>query len=141
MGIKAMGFEGQVFYGAAGSTAATQVLNSKDIKITPDPQMGDTTVRGPGVSPPIESESVSSIKWSMTMNMLNDKSDPVVESLKVANAAGGIVAIRMKDFAGGKGYNGDCNVKAEQGIPLKGEQTVDFTFTPNNNLRTPQIYV
>jgi hypothetical protein len=47
----------------------------------------------------------------------------------------------MKDRTAGKGYDGDCNVKYEHGAPLKGEQTIDFTFTPNRDQRTPSLYV
>jgi hypothetical protein len=136
-----MGFEGQIFYGVKGSQAGTQIGNSRDIKITLDPQMGDTTVRGTTGTPPIETEGVSSLKWSMTLNMTNAINDTVVAALRTAAYGGNPVAIRMKDYAAGKGYDGDCNVKAEQGIPLKGEQTLDFTFTPNRDLRAPQLHV
>jgi len=62
-------------------------------------------------------------------------------ALLAAAVAGTPVAIRMKDRNAGKGYDGDCIVKYDHGVPLKGEQTVDFTFTPNRDLRTPQLYV
>jgi hypothetical protein len=136
-----MGFEGQVFYGVKGSTAATQIGNSRDIKISVDPQMGDTTVRGTTGTAPVETEGVSSLKWSMTLNMVNSTSDAVVSALKTAAYGGTQVAIRMKDYAAGKGYDGDCNVKCEQGVPIKGEQTVDFTFTPNRDSRAPSLYI
>lgn len=139
--IIAMGYEGMIYYGGAGSTAATQILNSRDVKITSDSQMGDTTVRGDASKPPVETEGVSSIKWSMTMNMTNGSTDTVLSALLAAAVVGGAVAIRMKDRAAGKGYDGDCNVKFDHGVPLKGEQTVDFTFTPNRDLRNPQLYV
>ena len=139
--IISMGYEGLIYYGVKGSTAATQILNSRDVKISTDPQMGDTTVRGTAAAPPIETEGVTSLKWSMTMNMVNATTDAVVAALKTAANSGNAVAIRMKDSTAGKGFDGDCNVKCEQGVPLKGEQTVDFTFTPNRDSRTPQIYV
>lgn len=135
------GYEGLIYYGVKGSTAASQILNSRDVKISVDPQMGDTTVRGSATAPPVETEGVSSLKWQMTLNMVNATTDTVVSALKTAANNGGAVAIRMKDFSAGKGYDGDCNVKCEQGVPLKGEQTLDFTFTPNRDSRAPQLYV
>lgn len=139
--IIAMGFEGLIYYGVAGTTASTPIQNSRDIKVSSDPQMGDTTVRGLGTSPPVETEGVSSIKWSATLQMVNSSSDTVLAALLAAAAGGTPVAIRMKDRTAGKGYDGDCNVKVDHGAPLKGEQTLDFTFTPNRDARAPQLYV
>jgi hypothetical protein len=135
-----MGFEGLVYYGTAGSTASTLIENRGDVTIDVDPQTDDTTVAGDGTGPPLESEDVATRKWSATMNMKNDSSDSVLEALRVAACAGTQVAIRMKDYSSGKGYDGDCNVKMSHGKPLKGAQTFDFTFTPNNKLRAPDPY-
>jgi hypothetical protein len=132
-----MGFEGLIYYGAPGSTASTQLLNTRDVKISCDPEMGNTTIRGDGSAPPVDTESVTAVKWSMSLNMLQASTDTAVAALLTAAHAPAAVAIRMKSFATGKGADIDCNVKAEQGIPLKGEQTVDFTFTPNRALRDP----
>ena len=136
-----MGFEGIIYTGSPGSTASGQALNTRDVKITLDPQMGDTTARGDSSVPPIETEQVSTMKWSATVTMLRDLADSQVNTLMSAAAACTPVALRMIDHLSGQGFDGDCNVKVEQGIPLKGEQTVDFTFTPNRKYRTPQLYV
>ena len=136
-----MGFEGLAYYGVKGSTAATLISNRVDITFDVDPQMAPTTVAGLGVLTPIETEGVATIKWSATIKMKNVANDGVLVALRSAAAAGGPVAIRMKDYASGKGYDGDCNVKESFGGSLNGEQTFDFTFTPNGDLRTPQLYV
>jgi hypothetical protein len=73
--------------------------------------------------------------------MKNSSTDSVLEALRTAAAAGGQVAIRMKDYASGKGYDGDCNVKESHGRALNGEQTFDYTLTPNGKLRAPSLYV
>ena len=139
-----MGFEGLVYYGVAGSTASTLITNRVDVTLDVDPQMGDTTVVGSsatGAVVPIESERPATIKFSSTLTMKNSGSDAVLTALRTAAAAGTAVAYRMVDISGGKGFDGDVNVKMSSGRPLKGEQTFDFTFTPNNLLRTPQIEV
>lgn len=136
-----MGFEGLMYYGTAGSTADTLISNRVDVAFDTDPQMAPTTVAGAGTSPPIDTEGVCTLKWSATLKMRNDPSDAVLAALRAAAAAGGAVAIRMKDYSAGKGYDGDCNVKMAYGGALSAEQTFDFTFSPNNALRTPQLYV
>ncbi len=136
-----MGFEGLVYYGVAGSTASTLITNRVDVTLDVDPQMGDTTVAGSGSAVPIESERPATIKFSSTLTMKNSGSDPILAALRAAAAAGTPVAYRMVDISGGKGFDGDVNVKMSSGRPLKGEQTFDFTFTPNNLLRNPQIEV
>ncbi len=136
-----MGFEGLAYYGVKGATAATLISNRVDVSYDLDPQMAPTTVAGAGTAPPIESEGVCTLKFSCTIKLKNDPTDAVLTALRTAAAAGNAVALRLKDYASGKGYDGDCNVKEAYGGNLNGEQTFDYTFTPNNALRTPQLYV
>lgn len=135
-----MGFEGLAYYGTKGSTANTLISNRVDISFDIDPQLAPTTVAGAGTAPPVETEGVATIKWSATIKMKNVASDAALVALRTAAAAGTAIAIRMKDYASGKGYDGDCNVKETFGGNLNGEQTFDFTLTPNGALRTPSIY-
>ena len=136
-----MGFEGLAYHGTKGSTASTLISNRVDLTFDVDPQMAPTTVAGAGTSPPIETEGVATIKWSATLKMKSVAADAVLAALRTAAAAGGAVAIRLKDYASGKGYDGDVNVKETWGGNLNGEQTFDFTLTPNGLLRSPQLYV
>lgn len=136
-----MGFEGLAYYGVKGSTAATLIRNRVDVSFDVDPQMAPTTVAGAGTSPPVETEGVATIKWSCTIKMKNVAGDAVLLALRTAAASGGQVALRLKDYASGKGFDGDCNVKETFGGNLNGEQTFDFTFTPNGLLRAPSLYI
>ena len=142
MGVTKMGYEGEIYYGVAGSTAATQITNSRDISISTDPEKGDTTVRGTGAAPPISTSRVTGITWSCDWNMLEKSDDATLEALKAAAAAGDPVALRMKDSATRKGFDGDVILSIKGGKPLKGEQTWDFTAEPTADAgREPQIYV
>lgn len=136
-----MGFEGLAYYGVKGSTANTLISNRVDFNFDVDPQMAPTTVAGAGTAPPVETEGVATIKWSATLKMKNVAGDAVLTALRTAAAAGNAVALRMKDYAAGKGFDGDVNVKESYGGTLNGEQTYDFTFTPNGLLRAPSVYV
>jgi len=134
-----MGFEGLAYYGVAGNTAAVLITNRVDITLDVDPQMGDTTVAGAGAAPPVESEGVATIKFSATLTMKNSPTDTTLAALVAAACAGTPIALRLKDHSSGKGYDGDVNVKMSSGRPLKGEQTFDFTFSPNRSLRVPLL--
>lgn len=142
MAVKYMGFEGKIYYGAAGSTAATEITNSRDITYTLDTEKGDTTERGSGASPPIETGRVTSRILGINFQMLNKASDTTLAALLTAAYAGTAVAIRTIDKTAGKGFDGDVYLKVEHGKPLKGEQTFDFStdcITDEN--RTPVPYV
>lgn len=141
MATKKMGFEGLIYYGVPGSTAASLIENSRDITESFDIGEGDTTVRGAGTSPPIETSRVTSRKFGIEWQMTEKSDDTILTALKAAAIAGTPVAIRTKSFSSGTGYDGDMNIKFKKGKPLKGEQTLDFSATPNDDYRTPQLDV
>jgi hypothetical protein len=138
-----MGFEGQLFIGTAGTTAATQVTNLSDLNYNADFGKGNTTVRGTGAAPPIETEEVTSIKISgVEWTMINDITDTALQTILAAAYSGGRLAVRTKDYSTGKGIDADMTIKVEHGEPLNGEQTYKFSATPTRGAgRTPQLYV
>lgn len=138
-----MGFEGQVFFGASpGSTAATLLENITDVSYNFDLEKGNTTVRGDGSVPPIETEDVTIRKVTIEFTMLKDVTDTALESLLESIYAGDGFAIRMKDYASGKGFDGDCTGTVARGKPLRGEQTLQITCTPSRGYgRAPALYV
>lgn len=136
-----MGYEGELFYGAAGSTGATRVENCVDLSYETGTETGDTTVRGDGSGPPIVTSEVVVVDPTITFSMLNVNGDTVLAALLTAVAAGTLVAIRTKDHAAGKGFDGDCHLTKRAGKPLRGQQTIEFTAKPSKRHRTPQLYV
>jgi hypothetical protein len=141
MAKKRMGFEGKIFYGVAGSTAATEIENSQDINYDFDTDRGSTLERGTGSAPPIECETVTVRKVSISFKMLNKDGDTTLTALLAAAYGGTPVALRTKDKSAGKGFDGDCNLTVKHGKPIKGEQVFDFSATPNDDQRTPQLYI
>jgi hypothetical protein len=140
MATKKMAFEGSILYGAAGSTATNVLTNSRDINYNTDTEKGDTTVRGAG-SVPIGTARVTRLNLTIEWTMLVKSDDTYLEALRVAAYAGTPVAIRTKDYSAGKGFDGDMILDCQHGKPINGEQTVQFTGTPNDDSRTPQLYV
>jgi hypothetical protein len=141
MAVTKMGFEGQLFYGTAGSTAATQVTNCRDISYNVDIETGETTTRGDGSAPPIKTERVTGRMVDLSWQMLNKTTDTTLTALIAAAVAGTPVAIRTKSYSSGLGFDGDVILKFKLNKPLKGEQTYDWTATPNDDNRAPSLNV
>jgi hypothetical protein len=136
-----MGFEGKIYYGAGGATGTTEIGNSRDIQYNLDVDRGDTTVRGTAGTPPIKTSRVVAFGVSIEWTMLVKTDDTTLESLRTAAAAGTAVAIRTKDYAAGKGFDGDCELSVKHGKPLGGEQTLVFTAEPTDEVRAVSLYV
>ncbi len=142
MANQKMGFEGQLFYGVPGSTGATLIENCKDISVSRDVNRGNTTVRGDSSVAPVETEHVTVRKMQIEFVMLNDSTDAVLEALRVACDAGEGVALRGKDYSGGKGPDADFTLSMSDPWPLDGEQAITFTAVPTRAYgRAPQLYV
>lgn len=142
MGNDKMGYEGRIYYGVAGSTASTLLENTTDLAYNLDTETGDTTVRGDGTSVPVETMDPTKLKVSIEWTMIDDTTDTAYEALMAAAFAGDGVAIRTKAHATGKGFDGDCILKAQEGMPLAGSATTQFTATPSRSYgRTPQLRV
>lgn len=136
-----MGFEGILYYGAAGSQAGTQLENTRDITVEIDHETGDTTIRGDSSGPPIQTDSVTSRILNLEFQMVNETTDTSLEAIKVAAAAGTPVAFRGKDYAAGKGPDADFIVTVSNPWPLKGEQVVTVKAKPTRQSgRMPILY-
>jgi hypothetical protein len=137
-----MGYETQLFYGTAGATAATQITNSVDVNYNMDPERGDTTTRGTGLTPPIITSRVTGLKPTITWRMLNKPADATLAALIAAAKTGAPVALRTKSYASGLGFDGDVNLQVQQGAPLRGEATFEFTAEATEESgRTPSLWV
>jgi len=135
------GYEGQILYGAAGTTATTLLTNVRDITNKFDVDKGDTTVRGDSTAPPIETQDVTIRKASFDWEMLDDINDAALEAMSVAATDGTPVAIRTRRYSSGKGFDGDVTLSMEDGEPLRGEATIKFTATPTRSYgRDPILY-
>lgn len=138
MGTKKMGFEGELYYGSAGSTAASKLTNCRDVTISYNPTRSETTVKGDGSAPPVETQRVASFSHELQWTMLHDATDSDLEALRVAATAGDAVALRGKDYSSGKGPDMDYTLQCEHGVPYQGEQTYQFTAAPTEEGgRTP----
>lgn len=137
-----MGFEGLLYYGAAGTTAATLLSNCKDISLSMDNEKGNTTVRGDSTTPPIETEDTTLRKVQIEFTMINDITDTAYAAINTAVGSGAGIALRLKDYSSGKGPDADFVVTKSHPFPLNGEQAVTFTATPSRSYgRSPSNWV
>jgi hypothetical protein len=137
-----MGFEGQIFTGAAGAEATELIENSRDITYGFDTENGETTVRGDSTAPPMKTERIAARVASIEFEMTVVEGDTILADLLTACYAGDAVAIRTKHKISGKGFDGDCVLKNSHGKPIKGEQTIKFTGTPTREAgREPDPYI
>lgn len=123
---KKMGYQGQLFYGTKGSTAATRVLKRVDCSMDLDVEVGSTTSAGDGSAVPINTGEATALTGTITFNMIIDDNDTALVALKAAAATGNPIALRFIAYTGTTGMDADCVIKITQGAPLKGEATADI---------------
>lgn len=139
-GVTRRGYEGLLYYGTAGSTAATQVTNCEDLDYQTEPERGETTIRGDGSAVPIVTSRVVALKPTITWRMLYKPADTTLAALIAAARTGAAVALRTKAYSSGTGFDGDCTLQVSAGMPLKGISTFEFTAEATDDEgRTPLL--
>lgn len=132
------GYKAILYYGTAGSTAATQVTNCEDLQYNIDPEKGETTTRGDGSSVPLKYERVTALGAEVTWKMV-DKVDSTLSALRAAAATGAAVAIKVLNKSGGTGFDGDVTLRVSAPFPLKGITMFEFTATPTDENRAASL--
>ena len=135
MAVSRMGYEGQLFVGAAGATGATQVLNCEDLNYANPLEKAETTTRGDGTTLPKKSEKPVSIGAEITWAMLRKDGDTTLATILAAARTGALLAVRTKSYASGEGFDGDCTIEVRHEKTLKGNSKYNFTATPCDDLR------
>jgi len=133
-----MAFEGNLYYGGAGSSAGSLLENAIETTIKLTTTRASTTVRGDGSGPPVQSERVTLLIPGLEFSMMLKADDTDLAAMRVAAAAGTPVALRGLDYAAGKGPDMDYTLEAENGQPEGGNQTIKFSAYPTDEAgRTP----
>lgn len=144
MPITLMGFEKQVFIGTAGSTAATQVLDLVNVKVTTTPQYGSSTARGDGTTVPHVTKQAVSLETVVTFNSLNVPTNTQLTTMKAAAAsttpASRLVALKVVDVASGATeFDRDVDLSIDRDAQLTAEQDCAFVATTDRRLREPVV--
>lgn len=137
---KKMGYQGLLYYGTKGSTAATQITKRVDASFDIDVETGSTTSAGDGSTVPLNTGEATALTGKVTFNMIRESTDTAITALLAAAATGNPIALRFISFTGTTGLDADCVIKVTQGAPLKGEQTVDIEVVAlSASLREPLL--
>ena len=137
---KVMGYQGGLFYGTKGSTAATRINARLDVNYDLGVETGSTTSAGDGSAVPINTGEATALTPKITFNMIVDDDSTAIVALLAAAATGNPIALKYIRATGLLGFDCDCVISTKQGSPLKGEATIDFSVEQvSSSLRTPVL--
>jgi hypothetical protein len=139
-----MGFEKILYIGTAGSTAATQVLDVVNIKVTTAVQYGSSTSRGAGSAVPQVTKRAVSLEKTVTFNTLNVPSNTNLATIKAAARAttplSRLISMKVVDVAAGTTeFDADVDLSIDEDAQLTAEQDCAFTATVDRTYRAPVV--
>jgi hypothetical protein len=129
--MRRVGFEGKLYWGAAGSTAGTELVIARKVSYKFDPQKCDVSDR----ESIIDYERVASVKFALDFETNNDDTNAFVAAARVAAATGALIAFRTRDKTSGWGCDGDFNIGIDESQDRTDAQRLAFSCTPCNNNR------
>ena len=137
---KTMGYQGGLFYGVKGSSAATRINARVDVSYELGVETGSTTSAGDGTSVPINTGEATALSPKITFNMIVADDDSAIVALQAAAATGEPIALKYIRSTGKLGFDCDCIISTTQGSPLKGEATMDVSVEQvSASLRQPVL--
>ena len=133
-----VGLEGELYYGTAGTTAASELTAVRDVTLDMSASVADINSRA---SATWKAEKVAQLQATLTFEILNKVGDAGVIAIKNAFLAKGAIALYALDIAavsGGEGLNADWNItNFSRSEPLVDSDKYSVTATINNELREP----
>ena len=139
-----MGFEKILYIGTAGITAATQVLDVVNIKVTETVQYGSTISRGAGTAVPRVSKRAVSLEKVVTFNTLNVLANTNLTTIKAAatatTPASRLIAMKVVDQASQTTeFDADVDISIDRDAQLSAEQDLAFVATVDRSTRDPVV--
>jgi hypothetical protein len=131
---KRMGFEGKLYWGAAGSTASTELKIARDVSYAfanVEAYISDRNTK-------IDLYDVAGVGFSLEFEVNNQDTDSFITALRAAVIAGTAIAFRTRDKTSGWGCDGDFIVSDDEGQPLRDAQRLRISAKPTDkNGRVP----
>ena len=139
-----MGFEKVLYIGTAGSTAATQVLDVVNIKVTETVQYGNTISRGASSAVPRVTKRAVSLEKVVTFNTLNVLANTNIATIKAAatatTPASRLIAMKVVDQASQTiEFDADVDIAIDRDAQLSAEQDLAFVATVDRSTRDPVV--
>ena len=134
MSIK-LGMEAKLYYGAAGTTAATELTNVKDVTLNLESGEADVTTRGnSGWRATVGTLKTGSVEFEMIW----DSDDAGFAAIKDAYFNNTPIALAILDGAGGEGLDADFSItNFSRKEALEEAITVSVTAKPTYSTRAP----
>ena len=129
-----IGLDGILYRGTAGSSAATQMTNVKDLSFPDERSVADISTRGSTIELGRTTMRKLSISWSMNV----DDADADYAAIQTAYLANTPLAFKCISATTDSGIDADWNIsKFNQQQPLRDGQTVEVEITPTYVSRYP----
>lgn len=125
---KRMGFEGELYWGTAGSTAATELTIARDVSYKFENTEADISDR----ASLIDVFDVARVKFSLEFEVNNQNTNAFIAAARAAAIAGTAVAFRTKDRDSGWGVDADFIIGVDESQPLRDAQRIKITATPTD---------
>lgn len=125
---KRMGFEGKLYWGVAGSTAATELTIARDVSYKLEIEEADISDR----ASIIELVDVGQVKFSLEFEINNQDTNAFLAAMRAAVIAGTAMAFRTRDKTAGWGVDGDFVITDDESQPLKDAQRVKVSAKPTD---------
>ena len=139
-----MGFEKVLYIGTAGTTAATQVLDLVNIKVTETVEYGNTIDRGDGTKVPRVTKRATSLEKVVTFNSYNVPDNSNLVTIKAAatseTPASRVIAMKVVDLAAGvTEFDADVDISIDRDAQLSAEQDHAYVATVDRSHRAPVV--
>jgi len=129
--MRRMGFEGKLYWGAAGTTGTTELVIARDVSYKFEPTRGEVSDR----ESIIEYSRVAMVKFTLEFEVNNNDTNPFIAAIRAAAQAGTLIALRSRDKAAGWGVDGDFSVALDESQQLKDRQAIKVSCEPCNDNR------
>jgi hypothetical protein len=129
-----IGLKAKLYYGTAGTTAASELTKVRDVTLNLSAGVANTETRGSE----IKSEIPTLLEASLSFELLYDDANAGVLAVEEAYYTRTPIAMLVLHKTGGNGLDADWNIKEfTRSEPLEGVITVSVTASPNNASREP----
>lgn len=130
-----LGLDAKIFYGTAGSTATTELSNTRDVTLNLETAEADVTTRAAqGWRETVATLKDASVEWVM----IYDTADAGFTAIKDAFFNNTAIALAVLDGVGGSGLDADFSITTfSRDEALEEALTVSITARPTRSTRAP----
>ena len=135
------GFEGKVFIGTAGTTAATQLVERTDITYNITLEKADSTAAGDGTTLPLKTVEAVAAAVEISWSMLYKTEDTNIATMLNNCGGSGIgtpMAVKiMRHGSDADPFDGDCFLDIATAMPLSENEKFEIKAEVTRRHRTP----